>query len=303
VEEDSTGLQSGRRVTVDEAARHLGLTVDAVRKRVQRGQITHEKDAAGRVRIILDIPDNASTLQDERPDTAGQTAAGSDAREELIEELRDRVASLERQLQRHGDETERLHQIVAGLAQANAEQARTIRAIEAPTSQEPQDAETVEEEPERTEYQPETAGHQADAEPAPEAPESDEAGHQEEPQAGEASEGGPDDWTLPDSREQAEAAVVSGSDEEQHDAQDLEPAAADIAPGELRQEPSDDTPLAGQEEEAESRVSVEDQRDERAIRQTEWEHSSRRAKERRATSEAASVASRRRPWYRRIFGR
>jgi excisionase family DNA binding protein len=41
-------------VTVDEAARHLGLTVDAVRKRVQRGQIAYEKDEAGRVRIILD---------------------------------------------------------------------------------------------------------------------------------------------------------------------------------------------------------------------------------------------------------
>jgi hypothetical protein len=65
--------QSGRRVTVDEAARHLGLTVDAVRKRVQRGQIAHEKDEAGRVRIILD---EAETLQDESPDTTGQAAGG-----------------------------------------------------------------------------------------------------------------------------------------------------------------------------------------------------------------------------------
>ncbi len=55
------------------------------------------------------------------------------------------VASLERRLERHGDETERLHQIIAGLAQANAEQARTTRAIEAPASEEPaEDAETVE---------------------------------------------------------------------------------------------------------------------------------------------------------------
>ena len=302
--EDSTGFQSGRRVTVDEAARRLGLTVDAVRKRVQRGQIAHEKDAAGRVRIILDIPDNASTLQDERLDTTGQAAAGAAAREELIEELRDRVASLERQLQRHGDETERLHQIVAGLAQANAEQARTIRAIEAPASQEPQDVETVEEQPERMEYQPEAAASpQAEAEPAPEAPESAEAGHQEEPQAWEATEGGPGDWTLPDSREQAEAAVVQGSDEEQQDAQDLEPAEADIATGEVRQEPSDDTPSDGQEA-AESPVSVEDQREERVIRQQkEWEPIYRQAEERRAASEAASEAARRRPWYRRIFGR
>ena len=69
--EDSTAPQSGRRVTVDEAARYLGLSVDAVRKRVQRGQIAHEKDLAGRVRIILD---DSETLQDESPDTPGQSA-------------------------------------------------------------------------------------------------------------------------------------------------------------------------------------------------------------------------------------
>ena len=81
--------QSGRRVTVDEAARNLGLTVDAVRKRVQRGQIAYEKDQAGRVRIILD---KSETLQDESPDTTGQGA-------ELVEELRDRVHYLERVLE------------------------------------------------------------------------------------------------------------------------------------------------------------------------------------------------------------
>lgn len=76
-------------MTVDEAARHLGLTVDAVRKRVQRGQIAHEKDKAGRVRIILD---NVETLQDEGPDNARQSG-------ELVEELRDRVGHLERMLE------------------------------------------------------------------------------------------------------------------------------------------------------------------------------------------------------------
>jgi hypothetical protein len=84
------GRQSGQRVTVDEAARHLGLTVDAVRKRVQRGQIAHEKDQAGRVRIILD---KGETLRDERRDTTGPAAG------ELVEELRDRVSYLERMLE------------------------------------------------------------------------------------------------------------------------------------------------------------------------------------------------------------
>jgi hypothetical protein len=83
--------QSGRRVTVDEAARNLGLTVDAVRKRVQRGQIAYEKDQAGRVRIILD---EGETLQDKGPDATGQGASA-----ELVEELRDRVHYLERVLE------------------------------------------------------------------------------------------------------------------------------------------------------------------------------------------------------------
>jgi hypothetical protein len=78
------------------------------------------------------------------------------------------VASLERPLERREDETERLHQIIiGGLAQANAEQARTIRAIEAPASEEPTEAaETVEEVPERrspTEPQPAAPSHQMGA--------------------------------------------------------------------------------------------------------------------------------------------
>jgi hypothetical protein len=99
-----------------------------------------------------------STSQANQPPNTSVLGAQS----ELVEELRDRVAFLEREMKRRGDETERLHQIVAGLAQANAEQARTIRAIEAPATQEPpEDAETVEEGPEDTESPgPATGGPQ-----------------------------------------------------------------------------------------------------------------------------------------------
>ena len=116
--------------------------MDAVRKRVQRGTIEHEKDRAGRVRIILDSPDNTSTIRDERPDTTGRAEALIAAKDETIEELRDRIASLERQL---GQEQE-----------ANSEHRRLLlRALErippqleAP-QEAPDDAETVEEAPER----------------------------------------------------------------------------------------------------------------------------------------------------------
>jgi excisionase family DNA binding protein len=45
---------SSNRVTVDEAARVLGLSVDAIRKRVQRGTIDYERAEDGRVWILLD---------------------------------------------------------------------------------------------------------------------------------------------------------------------------------------------------------------------------------------------------------
>ena len=142
--EDSTAPQSGRRVTVDEAARYLGLSVDAVRKRVQRGQIAHEKDLAGRVRIILD---DSETLQDESPDTPGQSA-------ELVGELRDRIRYLERQVEEEREARRRADTILAQLSAANAEQARTIRALEPPAppeSPEPREAGPHRVSPERAE--------------------------------------------------------------------------------------------------------------------------------------------------------
>jgi hypothetical protein len=95
--------------------RRLGLTVDAVRKRVQRHQIPHEKDLAGRVWIILD---EAETLQDESPDNAGQ---GADPRSELVDELRDRIRYLERQVEEEREARRRADAILAQLSQANAE--------------------------------------------------------------------------------------------------------------------------------------------------------------------------------------
>ncbi len=66
---------SSRRVNVDEAARILGLSVDAIRKRVQRGTIPYEKDPAGRVTIILDavetLQDEGETVRDRVRDTPG----------------------------------------------------------------------------------------------------------------------------------------------------------------------------------------------------------------------------------------
>ncbi len=117
--EGAPGPPSRQRVSVDEAARVLGLTVDAVRKRVQRGTIKHEKDQAGRVRILLDSPDNTSTIQDDSPDTTGpaKLEAVLEAKDEAIEDLRDRVRSLERQLDARQEEIRRRDILLANLVE------------------------------------------------------------------------------------------------------------------------------------------------------------------------------------------
>ena len=110
--EDRTGRQSGHRVTVDEAARHLGLTVDAVRKRVQRGQIAYEKNEGGRVRIILD---ESETLQDIGPDSTGQATSSN---EELVEELRRTNELLREVITTRDEEIRRRDTIIMNMTEA-----------------------------------------------------------------------------------------------------------------------------------------------------------------------------------------
>ncbi len=146
--------QANQRLTVAQAAGLLGITEGAVRSRIKRGTLPTAKEG-GTVFVLL----GGGTAEANQSPNAGEPTDQSGL---VVAQLLDRVASLERQLERRGDETERLHQIIAGLAQANAEQARTIRAIEAPATQEesPEDAVTVEEEPERAEPRSYAAGAQ-----------------------------------------------------------------------------------------------------------------------------------------------
>ncbi len=149
----SSGKPQTRRVNVDEAARILGLSMDAVRKRVQRGTIPYEKDPAGRVTIIVDavetLRDEGETLQDTVHDTPGPEADRLlEAKDETIEELRDRVRYLEEESRRKD------HLLAAALER--------IPAIEPPET--PQAPETAREEPGGVEDRESPQG-------APEAPE------------------------------------------------------------------------------------------------------------------------------------
>ena len=148
--------QTGRRrLTVAEASEVLGVTVEAVRGRIKRGTLEHERDS-GTVYVLLDA---------DQPPTGQQPADDQtrpDDRTGIVGELRGRIQYLERQVEEEREARRRADTILAQLSAANAEQARTIRAIEAP-QEAPEAAETAEEAPDRTEPRPTTGGAQEGA--------------------------------------------------------------------------------------------------------------------------------------------
>jgi excisionase family DNA binding protein len=119
------------RLTIQEAARRLGVSEGAVRKRVTRGTLEHHKDEDGRVYVYLD--DGVDTRVDEGADPNSNA---------LISQLRDEVAYLR-------DENRRKDEIIM-------QQAMTMRQLTA-APQQPEAteaAETVEEQPEEAEPHP-----------------------------------------------------------------------------------------------------------------------------------------------------
>jgi predicted DNA-binding protein YlxM (UPF0122 family) len=121
--------QSTERLSVAEAARVLGVTRDAIHKRINRGSIEHEKGEDGRFYVYVDIStSDLDTSTDESKDKSKVETL-----ERLLENQQDRISFLERELERRGDETERLHQIVAGLTRATAELSARLPELEAPS--------------------------------------------------------------------------------------------------------------------------------------------------------------------------
>jgi predicted ArsR family transcriptional regulator len=141
-----------RRLTIDQAADQLGITVDAVRGRVKRGTITHEREG-GRVYVLLDA-DQPRPGRDQGDDQGGgrEGAPSEDRTAELI-------ATLREQLQAEREANRENRRIIAALTSR-------IPEIEA-ASGAPEAAETVEEAPEGAEPRPATGGAQGTAERRP----------------------------------------------------------------------------------------------------------------------------------------
>src|SRR5215211_598606 len=148
------------KVTIQEAARRLRVKEDAIRKRIQRGSIRHEKAEDGRVYVWVDA------TQDTTEDTGQETqdAYQDSAQDARVEDLREQVDFLRHQLDEEREARRRADTIIAQLARTTEEQARTIRELEAPSEAEPAEAaETGEREPERVEPRPDAPGPQEGA--------------------------------------------------------------------------------------------------------------------------------------------
>ena len=126
---------AGRWLDVGEAAHELGISTDAVRKRIARGSLRSDRED-GHVRVWLDI---------------GGTEAGPEAQvdgEALVEVLQDHITDLRVQLEAEREARRRADTIIAQLTQANAALAARVPELEAAESRE-QTAESAAEEPER----------------------------------------------------------------------------------------------------------------------------------------------------------
>ena len=87
VEEDMDATQD--RVTIQEAARRLGVKEDSIRKRIQRGSLRHEKNKEGRVFVWVDTTQD--TAEDRYRDTSQDDLLS--AKDETIVTLREQLAA------------------------------------------------------------------------------------------------------------------------------------------------------------------------------------------------------------------
>ena len=115
-------------MTVAEAADALGISQDAIRKRIARGTISHDRDESGRVYVYLSP---SETVHKTDQDTASKTVQDA-----YIRSLEDQIAFLRRELERKDG-------ILLNLTER-------IPQLEAP-SEARESPQTVEEEPERAE--------------------------------------------------------------------------------------------------------------------------------------------------------
>jgi hypothetical protein len=141
-----SGRMAGRWVEVAEAARELGISTDAVRKRIARGSLESDRPN-GNVLVWLD----GSGTEAGRAD---QVEGG-----ELVDVLREQVYYLRSQLDVWAEEIQRRDVIISQLTQATSNLTDRLRELEPPVQQ-----------PMRSEEAPDAAQEAATDVPGPRRP-------------------------------------------------------------------------------------------------------------------------------------
>src|SRR5215207_7686603 len=111
------GTRRGTRLTQREAAERLGVSVEAIRKRVKRGTLRSDKGGDGRRYVCLD----------DAPDTDRDSGQAAGEPEDRTAEL---IATLREQLQAERQAHAEARRIIAGLVER-------IPALEAPAESAP----------------------------------------------------------------------------------------------------------------------------------------------------------------------
>ena len=125
------------RITVAEAAERLGVSQDAVRKRIARGTIRHDRGQDGRIFVYLDVFERASkTVQDEPSEERPKTVQDGE-QDKYTRSLEDQIQFLRQELERKDtiimSLTQRIPELEASPAPRNAPEPVT-ETTEGPTT-------------------------------------------------------------------------------------------------------------------------------------------------------------------------
>ena len=88
------------KLTVAQAADRLGVTQDAVRKRIARGTIRHEKDYEGHIFVYLDTLEGESKTDQDNGEDVGSKTVSDASQDKYTRSLEDQVDFLRRELER-----------------------------------------------------------------------------------------------------------------------------------------------------------------------------------------------------------
>jgi hypothetical protein len=116
---------------VAQAANRLGVTQDAVRKRIARGTIRHDKDHEGRISVYLDTFERESKSdQDNGQDRESKTIQEAN-QGNYTRSLEDQIEFLRRELERKDTIITQLTQRIPELEAPSEPQEPPVRASEA----------------------------------------------------------------------------------------------------------------------------------------------------------------------------